>query len=60
MATICFSVPNWGQAIIASAVKLDPDDVVVRTEDETRIVFLESRTRKEYIVNKVTGVVIQG
>ena len=59
MATIRFSVPNGGQASIASAVKLDPDDVVVRTEDETRIVFLESRTRKEYIVNKVTGVVTQ-
>lgn len=59
MATVRFSVPNWGQTAIAKAARLDPDGVVVRAEDESRIVFLENKSRKEYIVNKITGSVIE-
>lgn len=59
MATVRFSAPNWGQTVIAKAARLDPDGVVVRSEDENRIVFLENKTRKEYIVNKITGSVIE-
>ena len=59
MATVRFSVPNWGQTVIAKAARLDPDGVVVRAEDESRIVFLENKSRKEYIVNKITGTVIE-
>ena len=59
MATVRFSVPNWVQGVIAQAINLNPGDVVVRMDNETRIVFLESKTRKEYTVNKVTGVVTQ-
>lgn len=59
MATVKFTVPNWGQAQIAKAVNLDPDKVVVRNENEDSICFLQHMPRKEFLVNKVTGHVIE-
>lgn len=53
-----FSVPNWMQAKVAEAIGLDPKGVVVRLEDESRIVFLVHKTREEYSVNKTTGNVV--
>lgn len=55
MATAKFTVPNWNQKLIAVAVNLDPDGVSVRMEDDSKICFLEHKTRNEYIVNKATG-----
>lgn len=55
-----FSVPNWLQALVARSVGLDPNGVLVRMEDESRIVFLEHKTRHEYSVNKTTGKVVEG
>ena len=60
MAAMRFSIPNWGQAAIAKAVLLDPKEVVVRSENEGSIVFLELSSRREYIVNKITGKVTEG
>lgn len=59
MATVKFTVPNWGQAQLAKAANLDPDKVVVRSEDDNSICFLQHMPRKEFIVNKVTGHVIE-
>ena len=58
MATAKFAVPNWCQELIARAVNLDPDGISVRMEDDSKIVLLEHRTRKEYIINKTTGTVV--
>lgn len=58
MSTVKFTVPNWGQGLIAKAVNLDPDGIVVRMEDDSKICFLEHKTQKEYIVNKSTGNVV--
>ena len=58
MATTKFTVPNWGQELIARAVNLEPDGIVVRMEDDRLICFLEHKTQKEYIVNKSTGDVV--
>ena len=55
MAAAKFTVPNWYQELITRAVNLDPDGVSVRMEDDSKIVLLEHRTRKEYIVIKATG-----
>lgn len=59
MATVKFTVPNWGQAQLAKAVNLDPDKLVVRNEDDRNICFLQHLPRKEFLVNKVTGDVIE-
>ncbi len=58
MATGKFVAPNWMQALVAESVGLDPNAVAVRMEDDTRIVFLVHKTRKEYSVNKTTGNVV--
>ena len=55
MATTKFKVPNVGQALIAYAVGLDPNAVVVRTEDDKNICFLHSKTREEIVIDKTTG-----
>ena len=55
MATTKFKVPNWVQSLIATAADLNPDEVVVRTEDDTIICFQHSKTRTEIVVNKTTG-----
>ena len=60
MATTRFSVPNWAQALIAVAANLDPDGVVVRSEDDTNICFLQHMPRKEFIVHKPTGKIVEG
>lgn len=46
--------------MIARAVLLNPNELVVRSENEVNICFLELRSRKEYIVNKSTGKVTEG
>lgn len=58
MAAARFTVPNWGQELIARAVNLDPDGLSVQYENEDLICFLEHKTRKTYQVNKTTGGVI--
>lgn len=55
MATTKFKVPNWGQALIANAVGLDPNAVVVRTEDDKNICFLHSKSQTEFVIDKTTG-----
>ena len=52
-------MPNWGQALIAQAVGINPDSVVVRVDDDRSILFLELKTRAEYLVSKVTGEVTE-
>lgn len=59
MATVKFTVPNWAQTQIAKAINLDPDNVVVRNEDDQSICFLQHKPRKEFLVNKTTGHVIE-
>ena len=59
MSTVKFTVPNWVQAQIAKAINLDPDNVVVRNEDDQSIYFLQYKPRKEFLVNKATGHVIE-
>ena len=54
-----FSVPNWMLSMVAKAIGLDPKEVTVRMEDDTRIVFLVHKTRKELCVNKTTGNVLE-
>lgn len=49
------AVPNWHQALIAQQVGLDPEGVAVRYEDDTRIVFLQYKTREEIMVEKSNG-----
>lgn len=55
MATKKFKTPNWAQSLIAAAVKLNPDEIVVRTEDDKNICFQHSSTRTEIVVDKHTG-----
>lgn len=59
METDKFTVPNWIQSRVAESIGLKPSQVVVRMEDESRIVFLVHKTRKEYSVNKTTGNVVE-
>ena len=58
MATEKFAPPNWIQSIAAREVGISPEEAVVRMEDDTRIVFLEHKTRREIMVNKNTGRVV--
>lgn len=50
-----FQIPNWSHELIAQAVGLDPTACMVRMEDESKIVFLISKTQEEYCVDKKTG-----
>ena len=55
-----FYVPNWVQKLVAKAVGLDPSGVAVRMDDDDTIVLLDHKTRKEYIIDKATGNVVEG
>jgi hypothetical protein len=59
MAMNKFTVPNWAQKLIAVAAKLKPDDVSVVTENERLIVFLRHTDRREFLVEKTTGNVVE-
>lgn len=59
MSTMKFTVPNWGQSVLARAANLDPKKVVVRSENECNICFLQHMPRKEFLVDKVTGDVME-
>lgn len=59
MATVKCAVPNWGQAQLARAVNLDPNNLVVSHEDDRNISFLQHNPRKQILVNKITGQVIE-
>lgn len=50
-----YTVPNWAQALIARAAGLDPEKVMVRTDNDRHIVFLQHMPRVEIMVNKVSG-----
>lgn len=50
-----YTVPNWYQSLIARAAGLEPKDVSVGHEDDTRITFLQYQPHKEIIVEKATG-----
>lgn len=60
MAITKFQVPNWSQSVMAEKLGLDPDELAVRMEDDHLICFLRHADRKEFIVDKVTGVVTDG
>lgn len=55
MATKKYTVPNWAQALMASAAGLDPNKVAVSHEDDTYISFLQYMPRREFTVRKSTG-----
>lgn len=57
MGATRFPVPNWAQALIAMAVGLDPNNIAVRLDDDSRIVFLQYMPRAEYCVDKKTGTI---
>ena len=59
MATVKYSVPNWCQQLIVKAVGLDPRGVAVKLDGEDFVVILEHKTRKEYLINKSTGNVVE-
>lgn len=59
MATKKFTVPNWAQALLARGIGLDPNEVVVRNEDDRHITFLQHMPRKEFLVSKSDGKVIE-
>ena len=54
-----FSVPNWGQAVIARAVGLDPKNVSVEHDDDRCIVFLQYMPHRTVTVEKIDGTVIR-
>lgn len=54
-----FTVPNWSQALIARSVGLDPDNVAVSHEDDRNISFLQYKPRREYLVCKTDGILIE-
>ena len=55
-----FATPNWAQGVIAAAAGIAAEEIAVRMEDDTRIVFLVHKSRREIIVNKRTGKVMEG
>lgn len=59
MSTKKYTVPNWAQSLMASAAGLDPDNVAVRFEDDTKIDFVQYMPRREFLVCKATGDVIE-
>lgn len=59
MATAKFTVPNWSQAQLALAVNLEPKKIAVRNESDRSICFLQYDPRKEFLVDKTTGEVIE-
>ena len=59
MSTVKLTVPNWCQRLIASAVGLDPEAIVVRVDSDDTIVMMDHKTRNEYIINKATGKVVE-
>jgi hypothetical protein len=59
MATKKFTVPNWGQTVIARALNLDPKNVAVEQEDDRHITFLQYMPRVQIMVCKATGTVIR-
>ena len=59
MSTVKFAIPNWSQAQLARAVNLDPGNVTVRNETDNNICFLQYKPRKEFLVDKITGKVIE-
>lgn len=59
MAAKKFVVPNWAQALIARGIGLDPKEIMVRNEDDRHITFLQHMPRKEFLVSKADGHVIE-
>lgn len=57
MSTKNFQKPNWAQMLIARGAGLEPKEVVVRFEDDTRITFLKHINREEITVDKRDGAV---
>lgn len=53
-----FTVPDWGQSVIAAAARLDPKELSVCHENDVSIVFLEHKTGKRYLISKKNGTVI--
>lgn len=50
-----YTKPNWAQAAIAEAAGLEVRPLVVCTDNEYHVSFMNVRTRKEYIVSKIDG-----
>ena len=52
-------VPNWSQTQLAIAAGLDPKNVSVEMENDTTIVFLQYMPRKQIMVSKADGSIIE-
>lgn len=50
-----YTVPNWGQALIAKAKGLDPRELSVINDSDYLISFLEHKTRNNYLIDKRDG-----
>lgn len=54
-----FSVPNWSQSILATAIGLNPKNVAVEHEDDRCIVFQQYMPHCTVTVGKIDGTVIR-
>ena len=52
--------PNWAQSVIAQAVGVYSEDMVVQMEDDRHIVFKKHKNGKMFCVNKTNGNVVEG
>jgi hypothetical protein len=53
--TYKFTVPNWGQDAIIRAAKLDLVAPAVTLDDDSDLIVMDLKTRKEYNINKKDG-----
>lgn len=58
VAAAKFSCPNWAQSAMAEKIGLNPKGISVRFEDDSKICYLDHKSRKEYLVDKTNGQVI--
>lgn len=54
-----YTVPNWAQTQMAIAAGLDPAILGVEMENDTTIVFLQYIPRKQILVSKADGSIIE-
>ena len=54
-----FSVPNWSQSILATAIGLNPKNVAVEHEDDRTITFVQYQPHRSVLVGKIDGTVIK-
>ena len=59
MAAAKYTMPNWAQALIVQKINLPTETTVVCNENDENISFMDLKTRREYIVKKSTGQVVE-